>query len=286
MDGDGVVTDPYGGQADLDAKILRHVSPHFVEDPLRVLRVARFAARYHHLGFVVAEETQRLMAEIVAAGELTHLSTERVWVETEKALGEKNPEIYCQVLYDCGALQTLMPEVAASNGIPALTRAAPHTPRASCRWAALLAGLPRARAQQASERLKARRFLAARVALLRPQLKAALKSGEDCMTVLKALDALRREEPFGGFCETLAAPRKIAPTRSAPFRPCVPPVKQPKQSKPATSVIKASLARHWVPRSRRHRSNGSLNCSSRPRAVPQPSPRQGVGSEWKMRLPP
>ena len=72
-----------------DAKILRHVSPHFVEDPLRVLRVARFAARYHYLGFVVAEETQRLMAEIVAAGELTHLSTERVWVETEKALGEE-----------------------------------------------------------------------------------------------------------------------------------------------------------------------------------------------------
>ena len=208
MDGDGVVTDPYGGQADLDAKILRHVSPHFVEDPLRVLRVARFAARYHYLGFVVAEETQRLMAEIVAAGELTHLSTERVWVETEKALGEKNPEIYCQVLYDCGALQTLMPEVAASNGIPALTRAAPHTPRASCRWAGLLADLPEARAQQASERLKAPSdfaLLAARVAQLRPQLKAALKSGEDCMTVLKALDALRREEPFGGFCETLAA---------------------------------------------------------------------------------
>ena len=120
MDGDGVVTDPYGGQADLDAKILRHVSPHFVEDPLRVLRVARFAARYHYLGFVVAEETQRLMAEIVAAGELPHLSTERVWVETERALGEKNPEIYCQVLHDCGALQALMPEVAASNGISAL----------------------------------------------------------------------------------------------------------------------------------------------------------------------
>ena len=208
MDGDGVVTDPYGGQADLDAKILRHVSPHFVEDPLRVLRVARFAARYHHLGFVVAEETQRLMAEIVAAGELPHLSTERVWVETERALGEKNPEIYCQVLYDCGALQALMPEVAASTGISALTRTAPHTPRAACRWAALLADLPEARARQASERLRAPgdfALLATRAAQLRPRLKAALKSGEDCMAVLKALDALRREEPFGGFCETLAA---------------------------------------------------------------------------------
>ena len=80
MDEDGVVTDPFGGQADLDAKILRHVSPHFVEDPLRVLRVARFAARYNHLGFTVAEETLSLMAEIVAANELPHLSTERVWL--------------------------------------------------------------------------------------------------------------------------------------------------------------------------------------------------------------
>ena len=208
MDTAGVVTDPFGGQADLDAKVLRHVSPHFVEDPLRVLRVARFAARYHHLGFAVAKETRLLMAEIVAAGELSYLSAERVWVETERALGEKNPEIYCQILFDCRALQALMPEVAASNGISALTRAAPHTPRAACRWAALLADLPEGRAQQASERLKVPSgfsLLAARVAQLRPQLKAALKSGPDCMNVLRALDALRREEPFGGFCETLAA---------------------------------------------------------------------------------
>ncbi len=208
MNADGVVTDPFGGQADLDAKILRHVSPHFVEDPLRVLRVARFAARYHHLGFVVAEETRLLMARIVAAGELPHLSTERVWVETERALGENNPEIYCEVLLDCGALQALIPEVAASNGISALTRAAPHTSRAVCRWAALLADLPEARAQKASERLRAPSsfsLLAVRVAQRRTQLKAALKCGQDCMNVLKALDALRREEPFGGFCETLAA---------------------------------------------------------------------------------
>ena len=208
MDADGVVTDPFGGQADLHSKVLRHVSPHFVEDPLRVLRVARFAARYHHLGFVVAKDTQQLMAEIVAAGELAHLSTERIWLETERALGEKNPEIYCEVLFDCGALQALMPEVAASNGISALTRAAPHTPRSACRWAALLSDLPEARAQQASERLKAPSaftLLAARVAQHRRQLKAALKSGQDCMNVLKALDAFRREEPFGGFCETLAA---------------------------------------------------------------------------------
>jgi len=208
MDEDGVVTDPFGGQSDLEAKILRHVSPHFVEDPLRVLRVARFAARYHHLGFTVAEETLSLMAEIVAADELPHLSTERVWVETEKALSEQNPDIYWQVLTDCGALMVLAPELAVSNGIAALSRAAPHTQRADCRWAALLADLPEVRAREASKRLKAPNNysqLAVRVSGERPKIKTALKDASECMVLLKTLDALRREEPFEGFCETLVA---------------------------------------------------------------------------------
>ena len=208
MDEDGVVTDPFGGQADLDAKILRHVSPHFIEDPLRVLRVARFAARYHHLGFTVADETLSLMAEIVAADELPHLSTERVWTETEKALGEQHPEIYWQVLTDCGALTVLTPELAVSNGIDALSRAAPHTQRTDCRWAALLADLPEAPARGASERLKApsaHSLLATRVSGGRPKIKTALKDSTECMNLLKALDALRREEPFEGFCEALVA---------------------------------------------------------------------------------
>jgi len=208
MDEDGVVTDPFGGQADLNAKILRHVSPHFVEDPLRVLRVARFASRYHHLGFTIAEETLSLMAEIVAADELPHLSTERVWVETEKALGEQHPEIYWQVLTDCGALAVLAPELAVSNGMGALSRAAPHTQRPDCRWAALLADLPEERAREASQRLKAPNafsVLAMRVSGERPKIKTALINGTASMSLLKALDALRREEPFEGFCETLVA---------------------------------------------------------------------------------
>ena len=208
MDADGTITDPYGGQADLDAKILRHVSPHFIEDPLRVLRVARFAARYHHLGFSIAEETLSLMAQIVATDELPHLSTERVWVETEKALGEQNPEVYWQVLTDCGALDVLLPELAVSQGIAALRRAAPHTRRADCRWAALLADLPEARAEDASQRLKAPNaysLLAARVSGGRPKIKAALTDATECMALLKALDALRREEPFDGVCEALLA---------------------------------------------------------------------------------
>ena len=208
MDEAGTVIDPYDGQADLDAKILRHVSPHFVEDPLRVLRVARFAARYHHLGFTVAEKPLSLMADIVAADELPHLSTERVWIETEKALGEQHPEVYWQVLADCGALNVLLPELLVSQGIAALTRAAPHTQRADCRWAALLADLPEVRAREASERLKAPNaysLLAARASGERPKIKTALKEGGQCVALLKALDALRREEPFEGFCETLVA---------------------------------------------------------------------------------
>ena len=208
MDEAGEVVDPYSGQADLKAKTLRHVSPYFTENPLRVLRVARFAARYHHLGFKVAPETLALMGEIVAADELPHLSTERIWIETEKALGEKHPEVYWQMLADCGALAVLMPELAVSHGISALKRAAAHTTRTDCRWAALLADLPEMRARGASEGLKAPKaytLLAARVSGWRAKLKTALRDGEKCMALLKGLDALRRDEPFNGFSETLMA---------------------------------------------------------------------------------
>ena len=208
MDESGSIIDPYGGQVDLEIKMLRHVSPHFVEDPLRVLRVARFAARYHHLGFTVAEETIALMAEIVDADELPHLSPERIWVETEKSLCEQHPEVYWQVLADCGALRALLPELAVSQGISALSRAAPHTDRSDCRWAALLADLPVARAEHTSERFKAPNtysMLAKRVCDGRGKVKTALTNASECMAVLKALDALRREEPFEGFCETLVA---------------------------------------------------------------------------------
>lgn len=118
QDTDGTLIDPCGGQADLEQRVLRHVSNAFVEDPLRVLRTARFAARYAHLQFTVAPETLALMADIVAQGELAHLPAERIWVETEKALGERNPEVFIQVLRDCGALAALLPEVEALFGVP------------------------------------------------------------------------------------------------------------------------------------------------------------------------
>lgn len=208
IDEAGRVIDPCGGQRDLEVKLLRHVSPHFVEDPLRVLRVARFAARYHHLGFAIAPETMALMGEIVLADELAYLSTERIWVETEKALTEQDPQVYWHTLKACGALAVVMPELQVSQGIEALARSAAFTGRANHRWAALLADLPEARALGASERIKAPKafaVLASRVSALRPKLKAALRDAGECMSLLRALDALRRDEPFNGFCKTLMA---------------------------------------------------------------------------------
>lgn len=114
----GAIVDPYGGRRDLEARVLRHVSPAFVEDPLRVLRVARFAARFAPLGFTVAPETLDLMRRIVASGELAALVPERVWVETERALGEEQPVTYFEVLRDCGALAAVFPEIDALHGVP------------------------------------------------------------------------------------------------------------------------------------------------------------------------
>ncbi|HTF97905.1 MAG TPA: multifunctional CCA addition/repair protein [Cellvibrio sp.] len=117
-DDQGHIIDPYGGQTDLTNKLLRHISPAFAEDPVRVLRIARFAARYHQYGFQVAGETIALMQTMVSNGEVDHLVAERVWKETERALGEPNPEIFIQVLRECHALARLFPEIDALFGVP------------------------------------------------------------------------------------------------------------------------------------------------------------------------
>ena len=154
-DADGRIIDPYGGRDDLALRLLRHVSPAFAEDPLRVLRVARFAARYAPLGFRVAEETLALMAEIAASGELAELTAERVWKEIARALMEPRPEVFLQVLRDCGALRALLPEVDALFGVPqpalhhpeidtgvhvqmVLRQCAEHDQPLAVRWACLL----------------------------------------------------------------------------------------------------------------------------------------------------
>jgi len=115
---DGSLVDPFHGKRDLDARLLRHVSPAFVEDPVRLLRVARFAARFAPLGFTVAPETMALMRQMVKNGEVDHLVPERVWQETRKALGEAQPSAFVRVLREAGALAVLFPEVDALYGVP------------------------------------------------------------------------------------------------------------------------------------------------------------------------
>ncbi|MGR6840654.1 multifunctional CCA addition/repair protein [Aliivibrio wodanis] len=114
----GELIDPYNGQEDLTNRLLRHVSDAFVEDPLRVLRVARFAARFHYLGFSIAAETMTLMKTLVESGELSHLTPERVWQEWEKSLSSQHPEIFLSVLKECGALAVVLPELDALFGVP------------------------------------------------------------------------------------------------------------------------------------------------------------------------
>ncbi|MFY9962599.1 multifunctional CCA addition/repair protein [Pseudomonas sp.] len=154
-DEQGIVSDPYHGQKDLEDRILRHVSPAFAEDPLRVLRVARFAARYSGLGFTVAEETIELMRQLSESGELQALTAERSWKEIARALMEDKPQVFIQVLRDCGALKELMPELDALFGVPqpaahhpeidsgihtlsVLEQAAQHQQPLTVRWACLL----------------------------------------------------------------------------------------------------------------------------------------------------
>jgi tRNA nucleotidyltransferase (CCA-adding enzyme) len=137
LDEHGDLIDPYGGQRDLETKVLRHVSANFSEDPLRVLRTCRFAARYHHLGFTVAEKTMQLMRDIVASGELSALAPDRVWRETERALNERTPRTYFSLLRILGADNIVLPFVVTDNSLDALDSMASIAPNSLHRWAGL-----------------------------------------------------------------------------------------------------------------------------------------------------
>jgi tRNA nucleotidyltransferase (CCA-adding enzyme) len=164
----GRVIDPYGGQRDLEARLLRHVSPAFAEDPLRVLRVARFAARYAPLGFRIAPPTLELMKQLATSGEMQALTPERSWKEIARALMEPRPDVFIQVLRDCGALRAIMPELDETfdtaapirNGehrLQVLRQCAAHEQPLTIRWANLLRGLAPTRIEAVNSRCKAPR---------------------------------------------------------------------------------------------------------------------------------
>jgi len=235
----GELIDPFNGQQDLIDRILRHVSPAFEEDPLRVLRVARFAARYHYLGFIVAEETLQLMTQISKSGELSTISAERIWQEMAKSLSESNPEVFFKVLHTSGTLQAIWPELDALWGmIPpveqqteiysgihtmqVLQRSVKLSPKLSVRFAALCHDLAKRRTstesldtlqgcepggltsiERACDVLKVPnkiKSLALKVYQFRSQCHQAL--GLDPQSILKLFDRLdvwRKPEEFNDF---------------------------------------------------------------------------------------
>lgn len=237
MDENGQIVDYYGGQADLQQRLLRHVSPAFSEDPVRILRVARFAARFASRGFAVAAETRQLMADMVKAGEVDMLVPERVWQETVRALGEPDPSRFFEVLRECGALAVLFPELDRLFGIPqpvqyhpekdcgihtlmVLQQAVRLSPAPEVRFAALthdlgkgltpVAMLPshhghenhsRRLVAQLCERLRIpNRFreLAEHVAACHGHIhKAGELRAQTILRVLEATDAFRKPERFG-----------------------------------------------------------------------------------------
>jgi tRNA nucleotidyltransferase (CCA-adding enzyme) len=199
---DGTLIDPYGGARDIEQRVLRHVSHAFVEDPVRILRVARFAARFAALGFRVAPETEELMREMVRAGEADALQPERVWREMERALGEADPEIFFDVLAHCGALPIVLPELSWTDVERAiLRRAAQRSHESLVRFAALLATSAPDDVYALCERLRTPaefRDLARLAATFAAELIPA--TGHLTASTLLALfeksDALRRRERF------------------------------------------------------------------------------------------
>jgi tRNA nucleotidyltransferase (CCA-adding enzyme) len=223
-DSDGRIIDPHGGRADLEARWLRHVSPAFVEDPVRILRVARFAARFAALGFRVAPETLELMRSMVRDGETDALVSERVWRELALALATDTPERAFQTLNDCGALAVLLPDLARSADLPAaldaLHRATAITtvqgqPDTAARWAALLEGVAPESVEVLCERLRVpaeHRDLALLSARMHEWLRAPGRSAvhlaadpEALLQLLEHADAWRRPERFGRWLEVCCA---------------------------------------------------------------------------------
>ncbi|WP_152205202.1 multifunctional CCA tRNA nucleotidyl transferase/2'3'-cyclic phosphodiesterase/2'nucleotidase/phosphatase [Marinobacter changyiensis] len=222
---DGTLIDPFNGQSDLASRTLRHVSDAFAEDPLRILRTARFAARFCGHGFTVADETLHLMTEMVQAGEVEHLVPERVWQEIARALQERAPTVFFDVLQACGALARLIPELNDSTRLQQAMASLGCTCQApsstDVRFAALLSGLDPADAEKRADAMKAPnecQELARLTTRLGTRLTSAT-SPEDILALLNEADVWRRPERFErllAVCECL--PEPLTRSRANRFR--------------------------------------------------------------------
>lgn len=205
MDDQGHIVDPYGGQSDLQLRQLRHVSPAFSEDPLRILRVARFAARYAELGFQVAPATNELMRSISASGELESLVPERIWKEISRALMEPKPQCFFQVLATANALSSILPGLSnwSDTGDDLLQHAVTAQLPLACRYALL--SLLSEQPERWAEHLKVPNEERQLAQLLLRQGSACLQANnaEDWLAVLEGCDALRRPERFAQFLACL-----------------------------------------------------------------------------------
>ncbi len=206
MSASGELVDPFNGKADIEARLLRHVSDAFAEDPLRILRTARFAARLAPMGFRVADSTMALMRQMTASGEVDHLVPERVWQEIQRALHENDPGTFFEVLQASDALSVLVPELSdtsiLASALRSLNCVAARNADTATRFAVLLAHLSEARTSQRAQALKAPndcQDLARLASRLAPQLRNQSNSGiteQGILTLLDEADAWRRPERF------------------------------------------------------------------------------------------
>jgi tRNA nucleotidyltransferase (CCA-adding enzyme) len=209
----------YHGQADLQNKCLRHVSPAFAEDPVRILRLGRFLARYASLGFTVAQETILLMQQMVKAGEVNALVAERVWKELVRALGENHPEKFFAILHETGAFPILFPGLTVNGpGQKALLAAVGLTPDPMVRLAAFLYAENNATLQMLINRYRLPNAYRELVLLTANHHEAALQataaSAEQLLRLFSALDIYRRKQRFHEFLLACAA---IALAKNIPF---------------------------------------------------------------------
>lgn len=231
---EGELTDPFNGQGDIERRVLRHISSAFSEDPLRVLRTARFLARYASLGFTIAPETLALMRQVSHSGELEHLAAERVWVETEKALGEPSPEVYFTTLEQCDTLNVWWPELASEalvKGLAAMAQVPDSDMFALAHWryAQLVSPLSAEQRDALSERLKlpnavaqlarhtALTYYLINHSLTNHALLAAALEGSNVLRWLERLDGWRKPEQVEGQLALVKvlAPEQVGPLESA-----------------------------------------------------------------------